>query len=66
MRALGCVGTITDGAIRDLDEMTNAGLYILNTYIYIIRSSISYLPFLLCLYLVVSYIFRVHSMRTPS
>jgi 4-hydroxy-4-methyl-2-oxoglutarate aldolase len=24
--ALGCVGTITDGAIRDLDEMTNAGL----------------------------------------
>ena len=23
--ALGCVGTITDGAIRDLDEMTNAG-----------------------------------------
>ena len=24
-RALGCVGTITDGAIRDLDEMTQAG-----------------------------------------
>lgn len=24
-RAFGCVGTITDGAIRDLDEMTNAG-----------------------------------------
>lgn len=24
-RGLGCVGTITDGAIRDLDEMTNAG-----------------------------------------
>ena len=24
-RALGCVGTITDGAIRDLDEMVNAG-----------------------------------------
>lgn len=24
-RALGCVGTITDGAIRDLDEMKNAG-----------------------------------------
>jgi len=24
-RALGCVGTITDGATRDLDEMTNAG-----------------------------------------
>jgi regulator of RNase E activity RraA len=24
-RALGCVVTITDGAIRDLDEMTNAG-----------------------------------------
>lgn len=24
-RALGCVGSITDGAIRDLDEMTNAG-----------------------------------------
>ncbi len=24
-RALGCVGTITDGGIRDLDEMTNAG-----------------------------------------
>jgi regulator of RNase E activity RraA len=24
-RALGCVGTITDGAIRDLDEMTNSG-----------------------------------------
>ena len=24
-RALGCVGTITDGAIRDMDEMTNAG-----------------------------------------
>ena len=23
--ALGCVGTITDGAIRDMDEMTNAG-----------------------------------------
>ncbi len=24
-RTLGCVGTITDGGIRDLDEMTNAG-----------------------------------------
>src|SRR5882672_5561572 len=24
-RALGCVGTIVDGAIRDLDEMSNAG-----------------------------------------
>ncbi|MBL9205763.1 MAG: RraA family protein [Opitutaceae bacterium] len=24
-RALGCVGTIADGAIRDLDEMNNAG-----------------------------------------
>jgi len=24
-RALGCVGTITDGAIRDTDEMTNCG-----------------------------------------
>ncbi len=24
-RALGCVGTITDGAVRDLDEMTSAG-----------------------------------------
>lgn len=24
-RALGCVGTITDGPIRDVDEMTNAG-----------------------------------------
>lgn len=24
-RVLGCVGTIVDGAIRDLDEMTNAG-----------------------------------------
>jgi regulator of RNase E activity RraA len=24
-RALGCVGTITDGAIRDIGEMTNAG-----------------------------------------
>lgn len=24
-KALGCVGTITDGGIRDLDEMNNAG-----------------------------------------
>ncbi len=24
-RALGCIGTITDGAVRDVDEMTNAG-----------------------------------------
>jgi 4-hydroxy-4-methyl-2-oxoglutarate aldolase len=24
-RALGCIGTITDGAIRDVDEMTHAG-----------------------------------------
>ena len=24
-KALGCVGTITDGAIRDVDEMKNAG-----------------------------------------
>ncbi len=24
-RALGCVGTVTDGAIRDLDEMTDVG-----------------------------------------
>ncbi len=24
-RALGCVGTITDGAVRDLDEMRNSG-----------------------------------------
>ena len=26
-RALGCVGTITDGAVRDLDEMTNHEQY---------------------------------------
>lgn len=25
LKALGCVGTITDGAVRDLDGMTNAG-----------------------------------------
>jgi len=25
-RALGCVGTITDGAVRDVDEMADAGL----------------------------------------
>jgi regulator of RNase E activity RraA len=25
LHALGCVGTITDGAVRDLDEMTNVG-----------------------------------------
>ena len=25
-KVLGCVGTITDGAVRDLDEMTNAGI----------------------------------------
>ena len=25
-RALGCIGTIVDGAIRDVDEMTHAGL----------------------------------------
>lgn len=25
LRALGCVGTITDGAVRDVDEMNNAG-----------------------------------------
>jgi len=25
-RALGCVGTVTDGAVRDIDEMANAGL----------------------------------------
>lgn len=25
-KALGCVGTITDGCVRDLDEMTNAGM----------------------------------------
>ena len=25
-KSMGCVGTITDGCIRDLDEMTNAGL----------------------------------------
>lgn len=24
-RALGCVGTVTDGAVRDVDEMTDAG-----------------------------------------
>lgn len=24
-RALGCVGTVTDGAVRDIDEMTDAG-----------------------------------------
>jgi 4-hydroxy-4-methyl-2-oxoglutarate aldolase len=24
-RALGCIGTITDGAVRDVDEMANAG-----------------------------------------
>ena len=24
-KSLGCVGTITDGAVRDIDEMTNAG-----------------------------------------
>jgi len=28
-KALGCVGTITDGAIRDVDEMTNAGLKVI-------------------------------------
>lgn len=30
-RALGCVGAITDGCIRDLDEMTNAGFKALAT-----------------------------------
>jgi len=25
-KALGCVGTVTDGCVRDLDEMTNAGI----------------------------------------
>ena len=30
-RALGCVGTITDGCIRDVDEMTNAGFKSLAT-----------------------------------
>ena len=29
-RALGCVGTITDGAIRDWDEMCNAGFQIIS------------------------------------
>lgn len=28
-RALGCVGSIVDGAIRDIDEMTNAGFKVL-------------------------------------
>ena len=28
-RALGCIGTITDGGIRDLDEMTTAGFHAL-------------------------------------
>ena len=28
-KALGCVGTITDGAVRDVDEMTNAGFHAL-------------------------------------
>ena len=30
-RALGCVGTITDGCIRDIDEMANAGFKALAT-----------------------------------
>jgi regulator of RNase E activity RraA len=30
-RALGCVGTITDGAVRDVDEMCNAGFKALAT-----------------------------------
>ncbi len=32
-RALGCVGTITDGCIRDLDEMTNAGFKALASHL---------------------------------
>lgn len=28
-KALGAVGTVTDGAVRDLDEMTNAGMHAL-------------------------------------
>jgi regulator of RNase E activity RraA len=28
-RALGCVGTIVDGGVRDIDEMTNAGIKVL-------------------------------------
>ncbi|MCL2513024.1 MAG: RraA family protein [Oscillospiraceae bacterium] len=28
-KVLGCVGTVTDGAIRDTDEMTNAGMHAL-------------------------------------
>ena len=28
-RVMGCVGTITDGGVRDLDEMANAGLHAL-------------------------------------
>src|SRR6266850_6867260 len=34
-RALGCVGTITDGAIRDVDEMTNAGFKALARRLYV-------------------------------
>jgi len=43
-RALGCVGTITDGSIRDVDEMCNAGFKALarrfsvgHAYVYPIR-----------------------------
>jgi 4-hydroxy-4-methyl-2-oxoglutarate aldolase len=28
-RALGCVGTIVDGGVRDIDEMTNAGIKVI-------------------------------------
>lgn len=32
-RALGCVGTITDGAIRDVDEMTSVGFKAIARYL---------------------------------
>jgi len=28
-RAMGCVGTITDGGVRDLDEIANAGMHVI-------------------------------------
>mgnify|MGYP003343493504 CR=1 FL=1 len=37
-RALGCVGTITDGAIRDVDEMTNAGFKALARRLCVVRA----------------------------
>jgi len=49
-RAMGCVGTITDGSIRDLDEMRNAGFKAIARNLGVGHAHVCFICLFICLF----------------